>query len=45
MYPCIVGHEIVGRAVRAGAKVATVKVGIQSAWERTPGRVENAAPV
>jgi alcohol dehydrogenase (NADP+) len=27
MYPCIVGHEIVGKAVRVGAKVTTVKIG------------------
>jgi alcohol dehydrogenase (NADP+) len=27
MYPCIVGHEIVGKAVHVGAKVITVKVG------------------
>jgi alcohol dehydrogenase (NADP+) len=27
MYPCIVGHEIVGKAVRVGAKVTTVNVG------------------
>ncbi|OBT64954.1 hypothetical protein VE03_05627 [Pseudogymnoascus sp. 23342-1-I1] len=27
MYPCIVGHEIVGKAVRIGSKVTTIKVG------------------
>jgi alcohol dehydrogenase (NADP+) len=27
MYPCIVGHEIVGKAVRVGSKVTTIKVG------------------
>lgn len=27
MYPCIVGHEIVGKAVRIGPNVTTIKVG------------------
>jgi alcohol dehydrogenase (NADP+) len=27
MYPVVVGHEIVGKAVRVGPKVTSVKVG------------------